>query len=157
MGYTNIKIYNGGIKDWKKSGYKLDVIEPLPKYEEKFITAGVLLEKIKQADSTGCSDKEGKNILTIIDFRTENFLKTGEPISSIKTTCNTLNSLLDDLRSPEMRDKIPKDGLVVTVTETGNRDKFVMKYLYKYGYTNVKGLKFGMRGWLKANYPTVTD
>ena len=39
------------------------------------------------------------------------------------------------------------------MTETGNRDMFVMKYLYRYGYTNIKGLEFGMRGWIKSNYP----
>jgi hypothetical protein len=37
--------------------------------------------------------------------------------------------------------------------ETGNRDIFAMKFMYKYGYTNIVGLNFGMRGWIKPGYP----
>ena len=50
LGFTNIKIYNGGLKDWKKSGYKIDVIDPLPEYEGRFLTVDELLRKLKDAD-----------------------------------------------------------------------------------------------------------
>lgn len=30
LGFENIRIYNGGIKDWKKSGYPLESVQPLP-------------------------------------------------------------------------------------------------------------------------------
>lgn len=62
--------------------------------------------------------------------------------------------LLDDLLSEEVRKMIPKVGEVITITETGNRDEYAIRYLSQFGYTNIKGLKFGMRGWLKQRYPT---
>jgi len=52
-----------------------------------------------------------------------------------------------------MLNSVPRAGLVVTITETGNRDSFLIRYLYKFGNVNTKGLQFGMRGWLKADYP----
>ncbi len=153
MGFRNIKIYNGGLKDWKKSGYKIDSIEPLPKYEGKFITADELREKIKETEIVNCVDKNNEKILTIIDYRTENFIKTEKPFPSIKTNCPTIKCLLDDLQEVDTRDKIPKKGLVVLLCETGNRDDVAMRYLFKYGYTNVVGLRNGMREWIKSNYP----
>ena len=94
--------------------------------------------------------------MTIIDYRTEDFLETDRPIPSIKTKCRIIKCLLDDFSNPAIRNLIPKDGEVVLVCETGNRDKTAMKYLFKFGYLNIKGLKFGMRGWIKLDYPMGT-
>ena len=80
LGFRNIKIYNGGLKDWEKSGYKIEVIDPLPKYEYKFIQANTLLAKIKQGNLSNCLDENNQTILTIIDYRTEHFLKTDKPL-----------------------------------------------------------------------------
>lgn len=150
-------IYNGGLRDWEKSGYKIDVIEPLPEYGGKFITADELLAMIKEADSYNCLDQNKKPLLTLVDYRTENFLKTDRPLHSIKTKCKTIKCLLDDLTDPEVRKQIPKESPVVLVCETGNRELLIMKYLYKYGYTNTVGLRFGMRGWIKSGYPVETE
>lgn len=152
-GFRNIKIYNGGLKDWKKSGYEIEVIEPLPEYEDKFILADTLLAKIKQSDLSNCLDQNNQTVLTILDFRNEYFLKTDSPFPSIKTKCKTIHCLLDDLIEPEVRSLIPDKGLVVLVCETGNRSWAAMRYLYKWGYTNIVGLQFGMRGWIKSDYP----
>lgn len=154
FGFNNIKIYNGGIKDWKKSGLPLQTIDPLPDVDVKLITVQELLQKIKDAES---ADKGTGNMhpsLTILDLRTElNFQHTGtRPI--IKSNCNTVFCLLDDLQDPQIRERIPKEGTVVTITETGNRDKYVVRYLSKFGYQNISGLLYGMRGWIKAGYPT---
>jgi rhodanese-related sulfurtransferase len=67
--------------------------------------------------------------------------------------CMIVSCLLDDLRNPEIRRKIPKDVPVITVTETGNRDTLAIQYLAQFGYRNIKGLLFGMRGWIKQNFP----
>ncbi|UCF94142.1 MAG: rhodanese-like domain-containing protein [Desulfobacterales bacterium] len=128
-------------------------MDPLPVYEGKFFTADELLAKIKQGEAAGCLDPNGNPLLTIVDYRTEIFLKTDESIPSIKTNCRTVRCLLDDLRDPEIRNQVPKEGLVVLLCETGNRDDTTMRYLSKYGYTSVVGLRFGMRGWIKQNYP----
>ena len=155
MGYRKVKIYNGGIKDWKKSNYKLDVIEPLPKVKAEFLSSDDLLDKIKRTEAGNCLDQNNKPILTILDLRTEHFLNPDKPLSYVKSNCSTINSLFDELADAEVRKQIPKEGLVVTITETGNRDKFAMQFLSKFGYTNVMGLQFGMRGWIKKNYPQV--
>jgi rhodanese-related sulfurtransferase len=153
LGFTNIKIYNGGISDWKKAGYGLDVLEALPEYRSSFISAEELLAKIRDAESKDCVDQEGKPLLTIVDYRTETTIDTEAPVRPIETQCNTVVCLLDDLKNPEVRDRIPRQGLVVLVCETGMRDEHAMRYLFKHGYTNVVGLEFGMRAWIKLNYP----
>jgi len=43
--------------------------------------------------------------------------------------------------------------LVVTLTETGNRDDIAIRYLSRFGYDNVKLVEFGMRGWIKNKLP----
>ena len=94
-----------------------------------------------------------KAMVTLVDYRNENFLKTEKPLPLIKTGCPTIKCFLDDLSDPAVRNKIPKKGLVVLVCETGNRDAVAMRYLHKYGYNNVVGLRTGMRGWIKLGYP----
>ena len=128
-------------------------MEPLPEYDGAFLGAEQLLEKIKQSEATRCLDRYNKPALTIVDYRTENILEVGRPIPSIKTQCQTIQCLLDDLKDPQVRAKIPKEGLVIVVSETGNRDWAVMRYLHRWGYSNVMGLEFGMRGWIKLGYP----
>jgi len=120
------------------------------------MTTDTLLEKIREVEKAGCSDKKGRSLLTLLDLRTENFLKTENPIPHIKYSCKTITCLLDDLRDPKVRSEIPLKGLVVTVTETGNRDTFAIAYLHTFGYRNLKGLRFGMRDWIKKNYPVET-
>ena len=153
LGYQNIKIYNGGIKDWEKAGFELKREEALPEYKGRYITSEELLTRLNETEKKGCVDAGGKPMLTILDLRTEHHFEATRKLSSIDTSCPTLELLLDDLQKQEIRDKVPKDGLVVTVTETGNRDIFAMKFMYKYGYTNIVGLNFGMRGWIKPGYP----
>ena len=121
------------------------------------IQPDALWEKIKQANSSNCLDQNKQAMLTIIDFQTANFIKTESPAPSIKTNCETIKCLLDDFSNPAVRSRIPKKGLVVLVCETGNRDWAARRYLFKYGFTNIVGLKFGMREWIKAGYPIETQ
>ncbi len=87
--------------------------------------------------------------VTVVDFRvTEVELAKGRIPSPA-----FLSMPLDDLRLEEIRALLPRDGLIVTVTETGNRDKIVQRYLSQHGYDNVIGLKEGFRGWVKAGLP----
>ena len=115
------------------------------------------MQKIREADEQNCVDKNNAPLLTIIDYRTEHFLKTENPLLSVKSRCKTIKCLLDDLRNQEVREQIPKQGLVVLLCETGNRDALTMSYLSKYGYTNIVGLRFGMRAWIKADYPVISE
>jgi rhodanese-related sulfurtransferase len=129
--------------------------------DSRFITAEELLALLQSAKDNDCRGPSNHPLVTLLDMRTENHLPpesgTSEHITHIKTSCPRVFSLLDQLRLREVRDKIPKRGLVVTVTETGNRDQFAIQYLSKHGYGNLKGLMFGMRGWIKEDYPIETS
>ncbi|MCX5883649.1 MAG: rhodanese-like domain-containing protein [Deltaproteobacteria bacterium] len=103
IGYTNIKIYNGGIKDWVDAGHNIESREPLPKYEGMFITTDELLSAIESADKNDCKDPQNQVLLTILDLRTENYLETDNPVPAIRTRCKTIKCLLDDLINPDFR------------------------------------------------------
>ena len=153
LGFTNIRIYNGGLKDWEKAGYRIETQDSLPEYEGAYIEADELLALIAQADTQNCQDRKGNPLFTLLDYRTELVHNEGQALSVIKTKCPKLVMLLDDFADPAEREKIPRKGLVVLVCETGNRDPFAMRYLYSHGYDNIVGLRFGMRAWIKAGYP----
>lgn len=156
LGYTNIKLYNGGLKDWQKAGHPVDSIEPLPDYQGKFIIAEELLTRFQQADIKGCGTADDPS-LTILDLRVLSVhRKEEDQVPDFITICPVLRMLSDDLRNQANRDQISKQGLVVLIDETGNRAPWVMRYLFKVGYTNVAVLKFGMRGWIKLGYPITT-
>lgn len=98
MGFTNINIYNGGLKDWIKSGLPVESIDFLPSYDGSFVSAAELREKIAKADASGCVDDSGNPLLTLIDFRSSLKLskkKNGDQYR-IKTSCQTITALLDD-------------------------------------------------------------
>ncbi len=154
LGFTNIKIYNGGIKDWGKSGFRLESKNSLPELNVQVITTEDFFEMLQKFEKRQCRDNEGKHALTILDLRNANHMSEESPLPRISTSCPIQTCKLDDLQSPKMRDKLPKTGPIITITETGNRDEFAIRYLAKYGFNTIQGLKFGMRGWLKQRYPT---
>jgi len=132
----------------------LESINPLPEIDTEFIAADTLQKKLDDALTQGCVDSHGNPIVTILDFRNENHLRPDNPPLRIRSNCHTQILRLDDLQDPAVRAAIPRTGLVVTITETGNRDAYVTRYLSQFGLTNIKGLQFGMRGWIKLDYPT---
>lgn len=143
-----------------KSGLPIETIDALPKVDAEFISAEKLLALLQTATDNDCRDQSNRPLVTLLDVRTENQLPlraaTSASTTHIKTLCPKVCCLLDHLQLPEVRDKIPKTGLVVIITETGNRDHFAIQYLSRYGYRNLKGLLFGMRGWIKQDYPIET-
>ena len=155
-GFKNITLYNGGLKDWKKSGLTLDSTDPLPNIDIDYISAMELFKKITETDLRGCVDAFGNPLLTLIDFRSSLKLSAhkGADNYQIKTDCKTITAFLDDfLDNPELINKIPKKGPVISISETGNRDLFLIRFLSKLGFSNINGLQFGMRAWIKADYP----
>ena len=100
---------------------------------------------------------DGASTITLLDFRASGVLKkqTRGDRYGIKTTCATLTFHLDDLLdNQDLVATIPKKGLVVSVSETGNRDLYLQRYLFSFGFTNISSLQYGMRAWIKAGYPT---
>jgi len=156
LGYTNIKIYNGGLKDWMKSGNITESIEPLPEMQVHFIDVNELMLALVEANERNCTDNDGSPLITLIDFRVSQgrSQKKGADKYKIKTNCQTISATLDDFsNNSQLIQSLPQKGLIVSISETGNRDTFLIRYLSKFGINNIRGLKYGMRNWLKANYP----
>jgi len=159
LGFTNIKIYNGGLKDWIKSGNPTESIEALPETTVHLIDVDQLRMLLSEADKTNCVDKKGKPLLTLIDFRAakSHSVKKGADKYRIPTKCLTLSALLDEfIGNNSLIKSIPAEGITVSISETGNRDTFLIRYLSKYCRHDIRGLKYGMRGWIKAGYPVET-
>ncbi len=155
-GFSHIKIYNGGLKDWIKAGNQVESIDPLPDTKASFITIDELMAIMTKADTQNCVDSNGNPLLTLIDIRTSEGLSTatGGDKYRIKTQCQTITAFLDDfIDNQQLIQSIPRKGFVVSVSETGNRDAFLIRYLSKFNRSNVQGLQYGMRNWLKADYP----
>jgi rhodanese-related sulfurtransferase len=129
----------------------------LPEYKGTAISADDLVKKLQQAETSNCIDSNGAAMITLLDFRNlgAQKQKTGGDRYRIKTSCPTLTFHLDDLiNNAPLRSSIPKKQIVVSISETGNRDLFLQRYLSGFGYTNILSLEYGMRAWLKAGYPS---
>ncbi len=156
-GFTNIRLYNGGMKDWKSSGLPVSSIAPLPEYRGPDINVEDLMKKLKEAEGNNCTEGDGASSITLLDFRASGVLKkqTRGDRYGIKTACKTLTFYLDDLLdNKSLLAEIPKTGQVVSISETGNRDMYLQRYLFSFGFTNIFSLQYGMRAWIKAGYPT---
>lgn len=156
-GYTNITIYNGGLKDWIKAGNKVESAAPLPEVKVNFVNVDELRAILKEADQQKCKDKNGNPLVTLLDFRMSPTLQERMRADNyqIRTTCNTIKAQLDDfIDNRQLIDSIPDTGRVISISETGNRDRFLVQFLSQFGKTNIRALKYGMRNWLKAGYPT---
>lgn len=152
LGYSQIRIYNGGIKDWCKNALPIAFTDRLPDIQTSALSAEALLDKLTRL-SGRCGPGTDRLPLVILDLRNEPVLSPGKRSVRIKSDCPTIHMLLDDLLKKEKRDLIPESALIVTVTETGNRDDFAIRYLSRFGITRIKRLRYGMRGWIKKRYP----
>lgn len=155
-GYRNITIYNGGLKDWTKAGHNVDSVDPLPKLKVHFVNADELQTILQEADQQNCKDRKNNPLVTLIDFRISPTLqaKMRADTYQIQTTCNTIKAQLDDfIDNIELIESLPDMGQIISISETGNRDRFLVQYLSQFGKTNIRALKYGMRSWLKMGCP----
>jgi len=154
MGFKNIKIYNGGIKDWKIRGLPLDSTEKIPDYPVNYIMPDELSKLITEADKTNCLDSEKKPILSFIDIRDyhlDKFLIADK--HTIKTTCKTHKFIIDDIRSAEKRAILP-DGKWIIFCETGGRGHYLSKFMYRLGKKDIYILKGGILNWQNKGFET---
>ncbi len=155
-GYTNIVLYNGGLKDWVKAGYEVTAIAPLPECSISFVDVDELRKLLKAADVQNCKNSDGTPMITILDFRMSHALrkKMSADKYQIKTKCRTIQAQLDDfINNKELIDFLPDSGQIISISETGNRDRFLIQYLSQFHKTNIRGVKYGMRNWIKSGYP----
>ena len=156
-GFTSIILYNGGLKDWIKAGHKTVSVAPLPRAAVHFIDVDSLHSHLLEAEANNCVDNNGEPLLTIVDFRMSHTLQkqmSGDKYQ-IKTSCQLIKAQLDDfLDNMDLINTLPDSGQIISISETGNRDHFLIQYLAQFNKTNIKGLKYGMRNWLKAGYPS---
>ncbi len=89
---------------------------------------------------------DGGSDLIILDMRDENDIKK---MGSIR---GSLNIVLEDLMV--RYNKIPKGKKIVIVDHAGKQTQITGRYLLKQGYTDIVGMKGGMKGgWVAAGYP----
>jgi rhodanese-related sulfurtransferase len=115
-----------------------------------------LLKKIRKIEGERCRDEQGNPRLVLLDFRASRLLrnKIGGDRYQVKTACPFVILQLDDmLHAEEVIRQLPRGAMIVCISETGNRDIYLQRYLYRHGFTNIYALKTGMRGWLKSGYP----
>lgn len=154
-GFKNITLYNGGLKDWIKAGNEVTAVAPLPAINVKFVDVDELQKLLAAADKQNCRDADNNPLLTILDFRMSRALqkKMSADKYQIQTRCRTINAQLDAfIDNKKLIDSLPENGQIIAISETGNRDRFLIQFLSQYNKTNIRGLKYGMRNWLKAGY-----
>ncbi len=143
------------MKDWIKAGNEITAAAPLPAINVNFVDVDELQKLLAAADRQNCKDADNKPLLTILDFRMSRALqkKMSADKYQIQTRCSTINAQLDDFINNEaLINSLPDSGQIIAVSETGNRDRFLIQFLSQYNTTNIRGLKYGMRNWLKAGY-----
>jgi len=139
-----------------KVGNEITATAPLPAVDVNFMDVDALQKLLAAADAQNCKDTDNLPLVTILDFRMSRALqvKMSADKYQIRTRCKTITAQLDDfIDNRELIDSLPENGQIIAVSETGNRDRFLIRFLSGYNKTNIQGLKYGMRNWLKSRYP----
>lgn len=125
LGYTSIKVYQGGMPDWSR--YSYSVIQP---------------RSLKEA----WLDKDAPAV--ILDVRPTDTARQGFIRGAVSFPADTVKSLLATLPSPD------KKAPIIVYDTTGQGDAAtVAKALVVAGQTNVKLLAGGLNAWKAAGLP----
>jgi len=122
-----------------------------------FIDVDELRDLLSEADKQHCKGANGEPLLTILDFRMSWVLqqKMSADKLQIQSKCQTINAQLDEfIDNEKLINSLPNTGQIISVSETGNRDRFLIRFLSQFNKTNIRALKYGMRNWLKSGYPS---
>ncbi len=121
--------FRGGIPEWLSAGYSL---------EESKNSSNIPLETILPDELNA-----GINDVTVLDIRTASLYSMGWIKGSIKLPLALLSQKYTE---------IPKDKTVVIVDHAGKQIGISAKFLHEKGF-NVKGVKGGLKSWVKAGLP----
>lgn len=132
-GFPHAVVYDEGMPAWK--GANLPVAgNPLPQVELATITPQALRDALKTKS------------VQVVDVRPrDEFL--------VFRLAGSTNIELDDLESRLKNEVKSTSSAIVIADYTGHQQLVTVRLLARMGYTNVKGLEGGLRGWQGANLP----
>ncbi len=131
-GFPNAVVYDEGMPAWKEAKLPVEG-NPLPQVD--------LVKIAPAALNTALQSKS----MVVVDIRPrDEFL-----VFRIK---GSINIELDQLEA-RLKDEVKPTQAICLADYTGHQQKVAVRLLAKLGYTNVKGLDEGLRGWQSANLP----
>lgn len=134
-GYTNVKVFSGGIPVWKEKGYPLAGNKAgASKSDIKKISAETL--------KAGLDRKEG---FTLVDVREKNEFAAGH----IKGALNLPLSNLENTYG-----QLPQDTRIVLYCNSGSRSNTAAELLVQRGYSKIENME-GFTDWVKKGLPSV--
>jgi len=131
LGYKNVYVWEAGIPDWKKNGYKTEKGgEILPLAELNLITPLDLNKNLDKITLISLFPKKTLNGL-ILDSKVINILELTQKYN-----------------------QIPKDKIIVFYSLRGKIDKIAIRYLLSKGYRlgNLYYLKGGITSWKTSGF-----
>lgn len=130
MGYTNIMTFKGGIPEWAKAGFDLDVSKALEKKTIPTINVDQLKSKLGS--------------VVILDIRAPSLYEMGWLAGSTKIPLAELSGSYTD---------IPKDKPIVVVDHAGKQVLPAARFLSSKGYAQIERLEGGLMAWNAKGYP----
>lgn len=132
-GFPHAVVYDEGMPAWKQASLAV-AGNPLPQVELATITPTALKDALKTKS------------VTVVDVRPrDEFL--------VFRITGSVNIALDDLET-KLKDAVKSTSSAIVIADyTGHQQLVTTRLLARMGYTNVKGLEGGLRGWQGANMP----
>jgi adenylyltransferase/sulfurtransferase len=123
-GYSNVMTFSGGIPEWIKSGYALEMKDPLEKVDIPTVSVDEL--------------KGLLNSVTILDIRAPSLYEMGWLPGSVKIPLEKLSTEYETLS---------REKPLVVVDHAGKQVITAARFLKSKKYGDVKRLKGGLMAW----------
>ena len=138
LGYKKVYWFRGGILEWRKYQYSMNVDPALKKIRvEKF--------------SPEAFRKLAKGNVTVLDVRPKWWRKSKEQAGIIQGTDKMIPLLILDRKL----DQIPKDKPILIVDRLMRQSPYAARYLIMNGYNVLGILKGGTKRWVTEGYPVL--
>ena len=98
--------------------------------------------RIKEVNAAEALRMQAEGGTTFLDVRDQQEVNLGKVPGAVHISRGTLETKVEAV--------IPRDAQVVVYCASGNRSAFVADTMQQMGYTNVKSLAGGFRGWAEA-------
>ena len=134
-GYTNLKVFGGGIPDWKEKGYRLEGNKAgASKAEIKKLSAEALKTSIDR-----------KEDFILVDVREKNEFASGHLKGALNLPLSTLENTYGQL---------PQDKRIVLYCNSGSRSNSAAELLVQHGYSKIENME-GFTDWVKKGFPSL--